>query len=77
MHAANRPDCSNPLPSAVAPVLVGQLDDVVRQTLLISPALWRLALRGSMLTQCAAGAALGNTKLPPHMVDALATTRRA
>jgi hypothetical protein len=36
-----------------------------------------LALRGSMLPECATGAALGYAKLLPHMVDALATTRRA
>ena len=63
-------------PISIAPVLVGQLDDIVGQTLLIGPAMRHLALRGSVLTQGAAGAALGNAKLPPHIVDALATTRR-
>jgi hypothetical protein len=64
-------------PIAIAPVLVGQLDDVVGQTLFIGPALRNLALRGSVLTKCAAGAALGYAKFLPHMVDALAATRRA
>ena len=42
-------------PIAVAPVFVGQFDDVVAQTLLIYTALRNLALRGSMLTERAAG----------------------
>ncbi len=62
---------------SIAPVLVGKLDYVVHQTSLISTALGKLALRGSMLTECAAGLAFTDTKLPPHMVYAFAATRRA
>ncbi|KHQ53966.1 Mobile element protein [Mameliella alba] len=43
---------------AVAPVLIGQFDDVVGQTLIFGPALRHLALRGSVLPERAAGAAL-------------------
>ena len=50
------------------------LDDVVGQPFFIGPALWSLALRGPVLTKCAAGAALGYAKLLPHMVDAFAAT---
>jgi hypothetical protein len=59
---------------SIAPVLIGQLDDIVGQTLFVGPALGRLALRGSVLPKCAAGAALRYAKFLPHMVDALAAT---
>ena len=62
---------------SVASVLIGQFDDIVGQTLLVSPALRSLALRGPVLTKRAAGATLGHAQFLPHMVDALATTRRA
>ncbi|SMR84131.1 hypothetical protein SAMN04488030_0222 [Aliiroseovarius halocynthiae] len=62
---------------SIAPVLAGQLDDVVRQAIFVGPALRHLGLRGSVLTQSPAGAALGYAKLPPQMVDAFATPRRA
>lgn len=43
---------------SVAPVPIGQLDDVVGQTLLIGPALRHLALRGPVLPERATGPAL-------------------
>jgi hypothetical protein len=61
-------------PISIPPVLVGQFDDVVSQTLFISEVLRHLALRRSMLTKRAAGAALRHAKRLPHMVDAFATT---
>lgn len=61
--------CHHPI--SKAPVLIGQLDDVIGQTPFIDPALRHLALRGSILTKCAAGAAFRCAKLPPHMVYAL------
>jgi hypothetical protein len=62
---------------AIAPVLIGQLDDIVSQTLFVGLALGRLALRGSMLAQCTAGPALRYAQFLPHLVNALAATRRA
>ena len=62
---------------AIAPVFVGQLDDIVCKTVFIGTALGRFALRRSVLVECATGAALRHAQLLPHMVDALATTRRA
>ena len=58
-------------------VLIGQFNDAVGQMLLVSPPLRHLALRGSMLPKRTAGAALRHAQLLPHMVDALAATRRA
>ena len=43
---------------AVTAVLIGQLDNIVGETFLIRAALRHLALRGSVLTECAAGPAL-------------------
>ena len=62
---------------SVAPVLIGQLDDVIGETLLIDPALRHFTLRGPVLPKCAAGAALRYAQLPPYMVDAFAAPRRA
>ena len=62
---------------SVAPILVDQFDDVIGQPFFIGATLWNFPMRGSVLTQGAAGAALGYAKLPPHMVDTLPTTRRA
>jgi len=64
-------------PISVAPILIGQFDDVVGQAFFIGPALGHFALRGSVLPERAAGAAFRYAKLPPHMVDAFAATRRA
>lgn len=59
---------------AIAPVLVGQLDDVVSQTHFISTALRDLTLRGSVLPKRATGPTFRHAKFPPHMVDAFAAT---
>ncbi len=64
-------------PISVAPVLIGQFDDVVCQTRFTSTALRNFTLRGSVLTQSAAGTALRHAKLLPNVVDTFATTRRA
>lgn len=61
----------------ITAILVRQLYDIVGQTLLISTALRNFALRGAMMTKCAAGAALGYAQLLPHMIDAFAARRRA
>ena len=62
---------------ATAPVRIGQFDDVVRETIFIGATLWCFPLRGSVLTKCAAGAALGYAKRLPHMINALPATCRA
>ena len=54
-----------------------QLDDVLSQPLFVRQAAGHLALCRPVLTQRAAGPALGNPKGLPHMVDALAATGRA
>ena len=59
---------------AIAPVLIGQFDDVVRQTIFIGATLWNFPLSGSVLTKCATGAALGYAKLLAHMINALSAT---
>ena len=61
-------------PISVAPVLIGQLDDVVGQPLFIGTASRCLALRGSMLAKRAAGAALGHAQFLPHMVNTFPAT---
>ena len=62
---------------AVAPVLAGQLDDVIGQAVFVPASLWNLALGGAVLFQGAAGPALGDTEGLPHMVNAAAAARRA
>ena len=62
---------------SVAPILIGQLNDVVGQAFFIGPALRNLALRGPVLAQSTAGAALRYAQFLPNMVNALAATRRA
>lgn len=64
-------------PIAIAPVGARQLDDVVRQPFFVRCAAWSLALCRPMLPECAASPALGYAKGVPHMIDALATARRA
>ena len=64
-------------PIAIAPVGARQLDDVVRQPFFVRCAAWSLALCRPMLPECAASPALGYAKGLPHMIDALATARRA
>ena len=66
-----------PCRAMIASVLIGQLNDIVGQPLFVGMASRDLSLRGSVLTKCAAGAALGYAKLLSHMVDALPTTGRA
>ena len=63
--------------ASLAPILIGQFNDVVRQTLLVSLTLRHLALRGPMLPERAAGPALRYAKFSSHMVDAFPATRRA
>ncbi len=64
-------------PVAVTPVGARQLDDVFRQPLLVRRTTWHLSLRRAVLSECAAGAALGYAERLPHMIDALAAARRA
>ena len=59
---------------AITAILVGQFYDIIGQPLFISTALRNFALRGAMLTKCAAGAALRHAQLLPHMLDAFAAT---
>ena len=62
---------------SVAPVLTSQDDDVLGQLLFVGSALRNLALRGSVLTENAAGPALRYAQALPHLFNALSTTRRA
>ena len=62
---------------AIAAVLVGKLDDVGRQPLLVVEALRRLALRRAVLTERRTRATLGDTKNATDMLDARTPTRRA
>ena len=64
-------------PVAIATVLSRQFDDAGCQRISIRPALRNLALRGSVLSQCAAGAALRYAKRLPHMIDTATATRGA
>ena len=64
-------------PISVAPVLTSQDDDVLGQLLFVGSTLRNLALRGSVLTENAAGPALRYAQTLPHLVNALAATRRA
>ena len=59
---------------SVAPILAGKLDNVLSQPFFIRSACWNLPLSRAMLSQCAAGAALGYAQLLPHMIDAFAAT---
>ena len=60
---------------SIAAIFVGQLDDIVGKTLFVGAALRDLALRGSVLAKCTAGAALGYAKLLAHVVDAFAAAK--
>ena len=64
-------------PITIAPKLSGQFDDVRSQPLFIWLATGHLALRRTMLPECAAGPALGYAKGLPHMVDATPSAGRA
>jgi hypothetical protein len=62
---------------AVATILPGQLDDIVRQPCCILAAPRDLALRRAMLPERRTGTALGNRQLSANMLDAGAATRGA
>ena len=62
-------------PAAMATVFPSQFDDLRSQRLFTGPVMRSLSLRGSVLSQCAAGAALRYPKRLPHMVDTAKTTR--
>src|SRR6266851_9841167 len=62
---------------AVAAILPGQLDDIVRQPCFIVTAPRDLALRRAMLPERRTGTALGNRQRSSDMLDAGAATRGA
>jgi len=62
---------------AIAAILPGQLDDVVRQKRFVLTAPRDLALRRAMLAERRTGTALRNRQLSPDMLDAGAATRGA
>lgn len=62
---------------AITTILTRQFDDVLGQSGFIGTPLWNLALGRTVLAERAAGAALGNPKRLPHMVDAFPAARRA
>ena len=57
-------------PIAVAAIGLGQLDDVGGQGRLVVTTSGRLALRGTVLSEHRAGAALGHLQPVPHLGDA-------
>src|SRR5262245_60081977 len=62
---------------AVAAVLLGKLDNIGRQTLLVLTAARHLALRRAMLSERRAGATLGDMQLRSHLLNAGTATRGA
>jgi hypothetical protein len=62
---------------AVAAVLLGKLDNIGRQTLLVLTAARELALRRAMLSERRAGATLGDMQLRSHLLNAGTATRGA
>ena len=64
-------------PISVTPVLTSQDNDVLGQLLFVGSTVRNLALRGSMLTEDAAGPALRYAQALSHLINALAATRRA
>src|SRR5262249_12902897 len=62
---------------AVAAVLLGKLDNIGRQTLLVLTAARDLALRRAMLPERRAGATLGDMQLRSHLLNAGTATRGA
>ena len=76
LHVAKCAKVQQPDPSpCIFLEVVGQLDDIVGKTLFVGAALRDLALRGSVLAKCTAGAALGYAKLLAHVVDAFAAAK--
>src|SRR5262249_36896021 len=62
---------------AVAAVLLGKLDNIGRQTLLVLTAARGLALRRAMLSERRAGATLGDMQLRSQLLNAGMATRGA
>lgn len=62
---------------SVTPELSRQFNDVLGQPFFVRKTEGYLALRRAMLSQCAAGPALGYAKGLPHMFDALAAASGA
>src|SRR5262249_44692435 len=62
---------------AVAAVLLGKLDNIGRQTLLVLTAARDLALRRAMLPERRTGATLGDMQLRSHLLNAGTATRGA
>ena len=62
---------------AVAAVLLGKLDNIGRQTLLVLTTARDLALRRAMLSKRRAGATLGDMQLRSHLLNAGTATRGA
>jgi len=62
---------------AVAAVLLGKLDNIGRQTLLVLTAARDLALRRAMLSERRTGATLGDMQLRSHLLNAGTATRGA
>src|SRR6516162_9115801 len=62
---------------AVAAVLLGKLDNIGRQTLLVLTAARDLALRRAMLSERRAGATLGDMQLRSYLLNAGTATRGA
>src|SRR6516165_1433989 len=62
---------------AVAAVLLGKLDNIGRQTLLVLTAARDLALRRAMLSERRAGATLGDMQLRSYLPNAGTATRGA
>src|ERR1700752_958292 len=59
---------------AVPAIILGQRDDVSRQTLLVAAILWTMSLRRTMLDQNTAGPPLRYRKNATNLLDRLAAT---
>ena len=62
---------------AVSFELFRQRDNILGQSLFIRQATWHLALRRTMLAECAADPALRYTESLPHMINTQTATGRA
>ena len=62
---------------AVSSELFRQRDNILGQSLFIRQATWHLALRRTMLAECAADPALRYAEGLPHMINAQTATGRA